>query len=79
MGDDQKSNTQTSNGDSASVKTLRITVSCKNCGGTVILEKQNVPSKGSSACGVTTRGCSKCHKTSSYAIRIRDGEIIDIR
>ncbi len=64
-------------------KTLTTTASCKHCGGTVILEVQNVPAdqtaQQSRSGGVSSKPCAKCHKTSSYSYQIRGGQFSALR
>ena len=54
-------------------KKITTTVSCKHCGSTVMIVKQNVSEKGNTTGSVTTEMCRKCGKTSSYSFDIKDG------
>ena len=60
-------------------KTLRTTVSCKHCGATVMVEKQNVRDEDSLMGGITTNMCPKCHKVSSYTYQIKGGQFTELR
>jgi len=57
-------------------KTLTATVACKFCGGTVMIEKQNVRDDENSTGGISTKMCPKygCHRVSSYVYEIRRGQ-----
>jgi len=59
-------------------KTLTQTVTCKHCGATVMVEKQNVRDTDSLSGGITTKACYECHKTSSYVYQIRNGQFINL-
>ena len=59
-------------------KTLNQTVSCKHCGSTVMVQKQNTYDDESTTGGITSSLCRKCNKTSSYVYTIRNGEFVDL-
>lgn len=62
-------------------KTLTATVTCKYCGGTVMIQKQNVREDENSVGGVTTMMCPKfgCQRVSSYVYEIRNGQWHNLR
>jgi len=60
-------------------KTISTTAACKHCGATVFVEKQNVTDATAMIGGVVSSPCRKCHKTSSYAYEIRNGQFKDLR
>jgi hypothetical protein len=59
------------------------TAACKHCGGTVIIEVTGLPdimpSHTGRTGGVTSKSCSKCHKTSSYSFEIREHQFKYLR
>ena len=60
-------------------KTVTATVSCKHCGATVMVEKQNVTDTTNQVGGITTKMCPKCHKTSSYSYEMKNGQFTNFR
>jgi RNase P subunit RPR2 len=59
--------------------TKSVTVSCKNCGATVILELHNVNENTNQVGGVVTRACQKCYQTSVYDYRMQNGQFTELR
>jgi predicted nucleic-acid-binding Zn-ribbon protein len=60
-------------------KTVTSSVSCKHCGATVMVEKQNVNDTVSLTGGITSSSCPKCHRTSSYTYQIKGGQFTQLR
>lgn len=60
-------------------KTVTATVSCKHCGATVMVEKQNVTDTTNMVGGITTKMCPKWHKTSNYSFEIKNGQFTNFR
>ena len=60
-------------------KTVTSAVTCKNCGGTVMVEKQNVTETTNQSGGISTKMCPKCNKTSSYTFEMHNGQFTNFR
>jgi len=60
-------------------KTVTMAVSCKHCGGTVIIEKQLVTETTNQSGGITSKMCPKCHKNSQYNYTMKEGQFTDLR
>ena len=60
-------------------KTVTVTASCKNCGGTVIIEKQLVTDTTNQTGGITSKMCPKCWKSSSYSFTMKNGQFVILR
>ena len=67
-----------SNKTSTMSKTLTQTVTCKHCGATTVVEKQNIRDDERSTGGVTSKMCRKCGKQSQYNYRIQNGQFSEL-
>jgi hypothetical protein len=64
-------------------RTVSTTASCKNCGGTVIIEVTGLPDvmpphTGQTG-GIVSKPCPKCYQTSVYSYTIYEHQFRDLR